>query len=136
MNLAEFPMVVTVWHQPGCGHCEEFLPRVQATAARFAHCGVPTVLLDATQNVRLADGLNITATPTLMVLRRGKRVQRFDRGLEEGELESVYQTLARSCRPESPPELEAESATVVSTAPAAQAPAETVPTDPIAASSA
>ena len=125
MNLADFPMVVTVWHQPGCGHCEEFLPRVQATAARFAHCGVPTVLLDATENVRLADGLNITATPTLMVLRRGKRVQRFDRGLEEAELESVYQTLARACRPDAPPQLETHEAQAAPTPIEAAAPPET-----------
>lgn len=115
MNLSDFPFVVTVWHQPGCGHCEEFLPRANATAQRYAHCGVPTVMIDATANTRLADGLNISATPTLIVLRRGRTVQRFNRGLEDNELEATYQALAKSCQapPPGEPQLEAQGAELV-----------------------
>lgn len=115
MNLADFPYVVTVWHQPGCGHCEEFLPRANATAQRFAHCGVPTVMIDATNNTRLADGLNISATPTVIVLKRGRTAQRFNRGLEDNELEAIYQSLAKSCQvpPPQEPSLEVQGAELV-----------------------
>ena len=97
MQLSDFPLVVSVWHQPGCGHCEEFLPRLHPVAQRFAACGVPTLSIDATQNVRLADGLSIDATPTVIVMRRGKTVKRFPRALEDRELEELYTSLAGAC---------------------------------------
>lgn len=97
MQLTDFPLVVAVWHQPGCGHCEEFLPRLHPVAQRYAACGVPTLSIDATQNTRLADGLSIDATPTVMVMRRGKTVKRFPRALEDKELEELYSSLAGAC---------------------------------------
>lgn len=97
MQLTDFPLVVAVWHQPGCGHCEEFLPRLHPVAQRYATCGVPTLSIDATQNTRLADGLSIDATPTVMVMRRGKTVKRFPRALEDKELEELYTSLAGAC---------------------------------------
>lgn len=97
MQLSDFPLVVSVWHQPGCGHCEEFLPRLHPIAQRYAACGVPTLSVDATQNTRLADGLSIDATPTVIIMRRGKTVKRFPRALEDRELEELYQSLAGAC---------------------------------------
>lgn len=97
MQLADFPLVVTVWHQPGCGHCEEFMPRLHPVAARYSQCGVPTVAIDATQNSRLADGLNIEATPTVIVMRKGKTVKKYPKALEDAELEELYSALAGAC---------------------------------------
>ncbi len=97
MQLTDFALVVTVWHQPGCGHCTEFLPRLHSVATRYAQCGVPTLSIDATQNTRLADGLSIEATPTVIVMRRGKTVKRFPRALDDGELEELYTSLAGAC---------------------------------------
>ena len=113
------------------------MPRVNATAQRYAHCGVPTVMIDATQNTRLADGLNISATPTLIVLRKGRTVQRFNRGLEDQELEATYQALARSCQapPPETPQLVAEAVEIVgkeADAPKAEPDAKEQPAQPSA----
>ena len=97
MNLADYPLVVTVWHQPGCGHCEEFLPRLEAFAEKYGTC-VPTLAIDATQNERIADALAIDATPTVIVLRRGTTLRRFPRGLEDEELERLYESVAGACQ--------------------------------------
>ena len=95
-QLETLPLVVTVWHQPDCGHCEEFLPRLNEIAARYSSC-VPTALLDATQNEDLSDALSIEATPTVIVLRLGRTIKRFDRGLNATEREQLYASGGAAC---------------------------------------
>jgi thioredoxin-like negative regulator of GroEL len=94
--LNELPLVVTVWHQEGCVHCEEFLPRIQAIAGLYADC-VPTAFLDTNDNSELADVLGVVGTPSVIVLREGKTIKRWGRGLEDRELETLYDDVGRAC---------------------------------------
>lgn len=79
------------------------MPRLHAVASRYAACGVPTVSIDAVQNTRLADGLSISATPTVIVMRKGRTVKRVPKSLDDAELEELYSALASACAAAAPP---------------------------------
>ena len=58
MDLSGLPSVVVVIHRPGCGACEEFLPRAHDAADRWRPC-VPTAFLDALKNVAWCDQMQV-----------------------------------------------------------------------------
>ena len=66
-------VVVVVVGQPGCGACEEYLPKVQAIAPSYARV-LPIVILSAAdprpEVQAWMDQYKIEATPTTLVLRR------------------------------------------------------------------
>lgn len=66
MRLSEHPLSVLVFHAAGCGHCDEYLPRIKAIAPE--QC-IPTFLLDIRMNGALADALGVQYTPTTVAVR-------------------------------------------------------------------
>lgn len=66
-------VIVVVIGQPGCGACEEFVPKMQALAVPFARV-VPVIFMNAAdprpEVQRWMDQYNISATPTTLVLKR------------------------------------------------------------------
>lgn len=91
MILGEYPRCIVTFVQPGCGHCHEFEPLFREAASR--HPGVPSVVVDASRNDRIAESYRIEATPTVLVLVGGRTVARKDGAPDEDELEGYYQRL-------------------------------------------
>lgn len=95
MTLADYPLALVCWHQPGCGHCEEFLPVLARTAPEYPH--VVTLSVDASRNERLADAFDVRSTPTVTLLAHGRTVARSDGAPSEDELRAMYaRALARA----------------------------------------
>jgi thiol-disulfide isomerase/thioredoxin len=90
----DYPLLVACWYQDGCPACEEFLPRLRAVADRYKAC-VPTAILDANQFSDDADGLWVRTTPTLMILRHGRRSPYVLGSVSDPEIEQYYQTVLR-----------------------------------------
>ncbi len=89
-----FPVIVVAWHQEGCPACEAFLPTFRAVAAKYAAC-VPSAVLDANEYTDLADGYWVRATPTVHILRYGRRSP-YVLGMTDAEsLERMYETVLR-----------------------------------------
>jgi thiol-disulfide isomerase/thioredoxin len=93
INLANERVLVAVFVQEGCGACEEFLPRFRALADRYQRAGMPIVVYDAAAQdpelVAWMDGYGVSATPTVLVLRRGPGWARYEGALPDKEIEDV-----------------------------------------------
>lgn len=89
MTLHDYPVALVVWHQPGCPHCDEFLPVCREMAGRFPN--VPTLFLDATRNERLADAFDVRDTPTVLLLRKGRTVVRSNGSPDHDALAEFYE---------------------------------------------
>lgn len=71
-NKAKAAIVTFV--QPNCGHCHSYLPIFRRMGAAYAHC-LPVIILDVTKPEfnAVADHFNVQATPTTIVLVRGRK---------------------------------------------------------------
>lgn len=85
-TLADYPLVAVVVHQEGCGHCEEYLPRVRALAASAC---LPIVLVDGGQNRSVAAALQVEMTPTTIVLRSGHPVARGEGAISDEQFTAM-----------------------------------------------
>lgn len=90
-SLAAYPLVAVVVHQEGCGHCEEYLPRVRALAGRAC---LPLVLVDGGQNRSVAAALQVQVTPTTVILRSGRPVTRAEGAITDDQLTGL---LSQAC---------------------------------------
>ena len=45
----------------------------------------------------LSDALNVRNTPTVLVLRHGRTVSRWDRAMKDDELAALYDDVGRAC---------------------------------------
>jgi len=99
-DLNSARVVVIVFHQPGCGACDEYLPRFKRIAARYASC-IPVVILDCTDErfVALADRFKIRNTPTTLAVRKPSGAIRIDGSAPDAEIEQLFvaATRALSC---------------------------------------
>lgn len=90
MRLTELPLVIILWTQDGCEHCEATLPPWRAVAARYARC-MPSARLEASRYEGAANQYRIQMLPTLMALRYGRTgLHRLEGSLTEQEIESFY----------------------------------------------
>jgi thioredoxin-like negative regulator of GroEL len=90
MRITDKPLVIAVWVMPGCGACEEYLPRFRQVAGRYSRC-IPSVIIDATKNEEAANAFRVKATPTTMVVRNGRRGAFSIEGSADAErIEELY----------------------------------------------
>lgn len=95
ISVLDAPVVVIVVHQQGCGACEEYLPRFQNIAAKYARC-IPHLVVDANDYPEAADALKIASTPTTLVLRHGRMTSRNLTGAaEDADIEKLFVAASR-----------------------------------------
>ena len=96
MRLTDYPLAVVVAHATGCGHCAEFLPRVQPVAAMYAD-KVATILVNIVEAPYLLDGLKIEGTPATVVIRNGRiQPDRLDGAVDDYAIHEFYESVAGS----------------------------------------
>jgi len=83
-------ITVAVFHQEGCGHCEEYLPRFVRASEKFPD--VPYVLCDLGKRKaeRYAEQFNVRLTPTTMILRADGRHEVFEGALSDVAIDIVF----------------------------------------------
>lgn len=88
-DLSNERVVVIVFAMPGCGACEEFLPRFAKLAAPYRRKGLPVFVFDAASPdpglQAFADQYKVSGTPTTLVLPRGQGVIRREGALDDAE---------------------------------------------------
>lgn len=97
MTVAEFEalaVAVVVFTQKGCPSCAFWLPTFRKAAKRYARC-VPVHVLDVQEHETIADRLKITAVPTVMVVRAGKRASRSLGLATPRQIEDLFLRAAR-----------------------------------------
>jgi thiol-disulfide isomerase/thioredoxin len=95
ISVLEAPVVVLVVHQEGCPACEEYLPRFQRIAERYARC-IPHLVVDANVYPDAADALKVESTPTTLVLRHGRMTSRNLTGAaEDADIEKLFVAASR-----------------------------------------
>lgn len=96
MRLTDYDLSVLVFHAQGCGHCEEYVPRLRAVAE--GQC-VPTVLVDIGTAPVLANALGVEYTPTTVAVHNREGVvepvrgARLDGAVPDREIQAFYKQL-------------------------------------------
>lgn len=90
MRLTDYPLIVIMWTQEGCAHCEETLPRWRAVAERYAQC-LPSVRLEVGEYAAAADLHRIKMLPTVMTMRNGRGgLRRLEGEQDAAAIEHFY----------------------------------------------
>lgn len=100
MRFIDYPAIVVVWTQEGCGACEAFLPPWREIAAQYASC-LPSIAVNCDEYRQAADYYRIRETPTVMVLRYGRPSWRQIKGTatpEEIAAYYQYATMGLDCQ--------------------------------------
>jgi len=100
MDFFRLPVLVVAFGQPGCGHCEEFLPRFRTVAGRYARC-VPAAVFDALWfKYDYLQAIGVTTTPSVVVFRHGRPTTRPIGHVSDAEIEALFQRSAHGleCR--------------------------------------
>ena len=95
MRLIDYPLLVVCWTQEGCPACDEYLPILRRVAAQYQSC-IPTVILRAEDYPGGADMYRIQTTPTLMIMRYGRRTPVALLGAsDEASTDALYRVASR-----------------------------------------
>lgn len=99
-SLAHSKVVIVLVTMPGCGHCEEFKPRVARIAQKYQAI-VPVVHIDASaaRTQAFCDQYKIEAVPVMMLMKKGTaHVARAEGSVENGVIEQFFYTAAMNAR--------------------------------------
>lgn len=91
--------VVILFTMDGCPACADYAPKFDRIAAAYEASGVPVYRYDADDErpdvQHLVKRLNVQATPTTFVLRRGPGEIRQEGDLEEYEIRELFEVARR-----------------------------------------
>ena len=95
-DLSKSRVVIVVIGMKGCGACEEYIPRFQRIATRYAHC-LPVRVLDAStpEGAQVAARFRVEATPTTLILRKPHGQVHYEGARDDAEIEGVFALAAR-----------------------------------------
>lgn len=88
VHLDEYPVLVLLFGMDGCGACDEFLPLFRAASAR--HRSVPAYAIDCERLPDVADRFDVTSTPTIFLLSRGRTLRRFEGAGSLADAEKLF----------------------------------------------
>lgn len=94
MQLADHPVCVVLFTLRGCPACAAAKPIFAREQARYAAC-LPSFNLDASLNEELANIFGVKSAPTIMVVRKGKRVSRLVAAVSEKVIVAAFAKAAR-----------------------------------------
>lgn len=96
VDLSKFKIVIVIFAQPGCGACEDYLPRFKALAAPYESC-LPVVVLDVNDQkfAWLADRHKVEYTPTTLVLRKPRGAIKIDGSVDDGKIQEILHTAVK-----------------------------------------
>lgn len=90
-TLADFPVVIVVFTQPGCEGCKDFGPKFEQVSKRWKDC-IPSAMVVADEHPQAADVYRIRATPTTVILYQGRKSAYFLEGdADVGAIEQLFQ---------------------------------------------
>jgi thiol-disulfide isomerase/thioredoxin len=107
MNV-DSPIVIAVFHQAGCGHCEEYLPKFRRVASEYGpvledgkptignpNGGIVSLIYDCDSKEKYdayAAGFKVEATPTTLILRHnnyGGGLVRYESNMDEPQIHEM-----------------------------------------------
>ncbi len=88
IRITEYPALILLFGMKGCPSCEDFLPVFHAAAER--HRSVPAYAVDCERLPEVADRFNVTSTPTIFLLSRGKTIKKFEGGGSRADAEKLF----------------------------------------------
>jgi hypothetical protein len=117
-DLSRVNAVLIVFAMPGCGACEDYLPRFQRQLEGFQRLGhrfvyhstgkpiapktIPVLIYDATstdQGIQaLADQYGVSGMPTTVLITRGRGSSKHEGSLDDGEIYDVLVEAATAGR--------------------------------------
>lgn len=92
-ELAEAPpddVIVAVFHQDDCGHCEEYIPRFEAVAGKFPDVSYVLANIDSKQGAAYVEKFGVRLTPTTMILRKGGKSEMHEGQLSDLAIEIIF----------------------------------------------
>jgi thioredoxin-like negative regulator of GroEL len=87
------PVLVILFGMPGCEHCDAFVPRFRAAAAR--HPEVTAYAVDSSVQEDAANRYKVRVLPTTVVLSFGRQVERIEGAKSEREAERLFAAAER-----------------------------------------
>lgn len=92
-DLSRARVVVIVFTMPGCGACEEYLPRFKPLAAEATAAGVPVLYFNAASDradiQALANRFQVVATPTTIIAPRGRGHTKLEGSIDTREIRQL-----------------------------------------------
>ena len=90
MRVTELPIALVVFGMDGCPACSSYLTLFRPIAKR--HDDVPAFAIDSSleQNAAAADHYGITVTPTTILMKYGKQIQRFEGEGSRADIEKLF----------------------------------------------
>ena len=89
MQLADHPVAVLLFTLRGCPACAAAKPIFDKVRAHYASC-LPGFQLDASLNQALTDLYGVKTAPSILVVRRGKRVSRVMNATSQKGIEQAF----------------------------------------------
>lgn len=90
MRVTELPIAIVVFGMEGCPACSNFLPKFRKIAQQ--HNNIPAFAVDSSkpENAGAADHYGITVTPTVVLMRYGKLVKKFEGEGSKADVEKLF----------------------------------------------
>ena len=99
VDLRKQRVLVALFVMEGCGACDEFKPRFDKISAPYAAAGIPIVVYDAQSEapdlVAFMDRYGVTATPTMLILKRGPGSIRVDGSVDDAQIRQAFEIAHR-----------------------------------------
>ncbi len=76
-----------------CPPCRALEPRLEKVAQRFEG-SLSVFRVDAERDLSVAENFGVTGLPTVLVFRDGRKVERLDGLIKEGDLASAFERAA------------------------------------------
>ena len=88
--LAQDVAVFLDFYTPYCPSCLQMLPLIEEIAHDLGESAI-IVKIDASKMKDIAKQYNVASVPTLIAFKHGKEVQRSDKAMNKGELQSFFE---------------------------------------------
>ena len=99
INLDQSSVVIIVFTVPGCGACENYKPRFQQIAQRYAQ-HVPVIMANANdpKYQDLANKYNVDNVPATFVLRKPSGLIRVEGAIPDNQIIWLFEVALREQR--------------------------------------